>query len=221
MRPVPLPDHTALTATARRFKDREGNVNDEYMSLFADDVALVQGRTPLQIYRDFMQAFRDALQTRMGSLVTEVMVGLGPSGELRYPSYPSTHWQFCGVGEFQCYDKYALQSITAAAIAQGRPDWGYGGPGYAGASGTGAQPLRSHVTRNTPQARTTPCHPPPRDSSPRTEPSATPRTTGDFSWTGTRPRWSITGAPCSRSPGRCFLSPWQLLQRWQAFIGEY
>ena len=34
-------------------------------------------------------------------------MGLGPCGELRYPSYPETDgtWKFPGIGEFQCYDK--------------------------------------------------------------------------------------------------------------------
>ena len=32
---------------------------------------------------------------------------MGPSGELRYPSYPESSgtWTFPGIGEFQCYDK--------------------------------------------------------------------------------------------------------------------
>ncbi len=38
----------------------------------------------------------------MGSLVEEVVVGAGPCGELRYPSYVEANgWRFPGVGEFQ------------------------------------------------------------------------------------------------------------------------
>ena len=34
--------------------------------------------------------------------VTEVEVGLGACGELRYPSYPETRgWKYPGIGEFQ------------------------------------------------------------------------------------------------------------------------
>lgn len=34
--------------------------------------------------------------------ITEIEVGLGPCGELRYPSYPETQgWVFPGIGEFQ------------------------------------------------------------------------------------------------------------------------
>jgi hypothetical protein len=37
----------------------------------------------------------------------EIQVGMGPCGELRYPSYPEANgtWRFPGIGEFQCYDK--------------------------------------------------------------------------------------------------------------------
>lgn len=47
---------------------------------------------------------------RAGSVITEITVGMGPAGELRYPSYPEGdgRWRFPGVGEYQCYDKYML-----------------------------------------------------------------------------------------------------------------
>jgi beta-amylase len=39
--------------------------------------------------------------------VQEIQVGMGPAGELRYPSYPESEgtWKFPGIGAFQCYDK--------------------------------------------------------------------------------------------------------------------
>ena len=50
-----------------------------------------------------MKSFRDNFEEFFeAGLVTEVEVGLGPAGELRYPSYPQTHgWRFPGIGEFQ------------------------------------------------------------------------------------------------------------------------
>ncbi len=36
------------------------------------------------------------------------------------------------VGEFQCYDRRALASLKAAAVAAGHPEWGNGGPADAG-----------------------------------------------------------------------------------------
>lgn len=43
----------------------------------------------------------------LGGVITEVTVGMGPAGELRYPSYPEGdgRWRFPGIGQFQCYDK--------------------------------------------------------------------------------------------------------------------
>lgn len=60
-----------------------------------------------------------------GDVITEITVGLGPAGELRYPSYPEGdgRWRFPGVGEFQCYDKYMLADLQAAAEAVGHPEW--------------------------------------------------------------------------------------------------
>ena len=35
-------------------------------------------------------------------IISEIEVGLGPCGELRYPSYPAKHdWKYPGIGEFQ------------------------------------------------------------------------------------------------------------------------
>ena len=52
-------------------------------------------------------------------------MGLGPAGELRYPSYPEGdgRWRFPGVGEFQCFDTYMLASLKSAAEAAGHPEW--------------------------------------------------------------------------------------------------
>lgn len=60
-----------------------------------------------------------------GPVITEVTVGLGPAGELRYPSYPEGdgRWRFPGVGEFQCYDRYMLQDLQRSALAVDRPEW--------------------------------------------------------------------------------------------------
>ena len=70
------------------FTDREGRRNSEYLSFGVDHLPLFQGRTPLQIYRDFMRSFRETFSSELGSTIVEVIVGMGPAGELRYPSYP-------------------------------------------------------------------------------------------------------------------------------------
>ena len=52
-------------------------------------------------------------------------MGMGPAGELRYPSYPEGdgRWRFPGVGEFQCFDRYMLASLRSAALEVGMPAW--------------------------------------------------------------------------------------------------
>ncbi len=70
----------------------------------------------------------------MGFVPQEIQCGLGPAGEMRYPSYPEDQgkWRFPGIGEFQCYDKYMMASLKASAYSQGKPHWGLGGPHDAG-----------------------------------------------------------------------------------------
>ncbi|GIL83204.1 hypothetical protein Vretimale_11282 [Volvox reticuliferus] len=116
------------------YTDKAGHRNKECLSLGCDDVPLFWGRTPVQMYRDFIDAFADMFQELFGSVITEVTVGLGPAGELRYPSYPEGdgRWRFPGVGEFQCYDKYMLECLRRAAEAAGHPEWGRSGPHDAG-----------------------------------------------------------------------------------------
>ncbi|KAM0916469.1 hypothetical protein ACQ4PT_010183 [Festuca glaucescens] len=116
------------------YTDRCGRRNYEYISLGADALPALKGRTPIQCYADFMRAFRDHMAPYMGSTICEIQVGMGPAGELRYPSYPESNgtWSFPGIGEFQCYDRYMLASLRAAADAVGKPEWGCAGPGDSG-----------------------------------------------------------------------------------------
>ena len=60
-----------------------------------------------------------------GSVITEITIGMGPAGEMRYPSYPEGdgRWRFPGVGEFQCFDKYMLADLRRAADIAGQPEW--------------------------------------------------------------------------------------------------
>ncbi|KAG8073411.1 hypothetical protein GUJ93_ZPchr0006g41370 [Zizania palustris] len=116
------------------YTDHCGRRNYEYISLGADTLPALKGRTPVQCYGDFMRAFRDHFASFMGNTIAEIQIGMGPAGELRYPSYPESNgtWSFPGIGEFQCYDKYMLSSLRAAAGAVGKPEWGNAGPGDAG-----------------------------------------------------------------------------------------
>lgn len=59
-----------------------------------------------------MASFRENMSEFFDSgTIVDIEVGLGPAGELRYPSYPDTQgWKFPGVGEFQV--AFYLHRIT-------------------------------------------------------------------------------------------------------------
>jgi len=104
------------------YKDEAGNEDREYLSLFADNVT-IQGRTPIQMYADWFGKLAETFPDDLGKTITEIQVGMGPAGELRYPAYQLSHWQFCGIGAFQCWDAHALASFRAAAKAAGHAAW--------------------------------------------------------------------------------------------------
>ncbi|GJR68650.1 beta-amylase 3, chloroplastic [Tanacetum coccineum] len=112
------------------YTDRSGRRNPEYISLGCDSVPVLRGRTPIQVYSDYMRSFQQKFKNYLGSVIVEIQVGMGPCGELRYPSYPESNgtWRFPGIGEFQCYDKYMKASLEAAADANGNKAWGNSGP---------------------------------------------------------------------------------------------
>ncbi|XP_047337485.1 beta-amylase 3, chloroplastic-like [Impatiens glandulifera] len=112
------------------YTDRSGRRNPEYISLGCDSLPVLRGRTPIQVYSDYMRSFRDTFRDYLGEPIVEIQVGMGPCGELRYPSYPESNgtWKFPGIGEFQCYDKYMRTSLQASAEAIGNEAWGKSGP---------------------------------------------------------------------------------------------
>ncbi|XP_050371935.1 beta-amylase 1, chloroplastic [Argentina anserina] len=116
------------------YTDQWGKRNYEYLSLGVDTLPVLKGRTPVQCYADFMRAFRDNFKHLLGDTIVEIQVGMGPAGELRYPSYPEGDgtWSFPGIGAFQCFDKYMLSSLKAHCESEGKPKWGSTGPTDAG-----------------------------------------------------------------------------------------
>ncbi|CAN6723150.1 unnamed protein product [Malus baccata var. baccata] len=112
------------------YTDKSGRRNPEYISLGCDSLPVLRGRTPIQVYTDYMRSFRDRFIDYLGDVIVEIQVGMGPCGELRYPAYPESNgtWRFPGIGEFQCYDKYMRASLEASAEALGKRDWGRSGP---------------------------------------------------------------------------------------------
>ncbi|GKT21778.1 Beta-amylase, partial [Aduncisulcus paluster] len=123
---IPLPDWVLEPARNNDllYKDQWGNVDEECLSLSADNVKFVNGKTALNLYYNFMVAFAQSLADYINDgTINEIQVGMGPAGELRYPSYPSDKWSFPGVGAFQCWDKYMLDSWADYATDQGHSEW--------------------------------------------------------------------------------------------------
>ncbi|XP_022732963.1 inactive beta-amylase 4, chloroplastic-like isoform X7 [Durio zibethinus] len=116
------------------YRDQHGFSNNDYLTLGVDQVPLLSGRTALQCYEDFMVSFVDKFESYIGSVIEEISIGLGPSGELRYPAHPfgDGRWKFPGIGEFQCYDKYMMKDLKMAACRERKPQWGDRGPQNAG-----------------------------------------------------------------------------------------
>ncbi|KAJ4956789.1 hypothetical protein NE237_013572 [Protea cynaroides] len=110
------------------FTDREGRRNPECLTWGIDKERVLRGRTAIEVYFDYMRSFRVEFDEFFeNGIISEIEVGLGPCGELRYPSYPVKHgWRFPGIGEFQCYDKYLLKSLRKAAEARGHVMWARG-----------------------------------------------------------------------------------------------
>uniref|UniRef100_A0A7I4FDT5 Beta-amylase n=1 Tax=Physcomitrium patens TaxID=3218 RepID=A0A7I4FDT5_PHYPA len=110
------------------FTNRAGVRNPESLTFGIDDEAVLDSRTALEVYYDFMESFRKDMQEFLeDGTITEIEVGMGPCGELRYPSYPETQgWKYPGTGEFQCWDKYLLKNLKNAANEKEHPEWGVG-----------------------------------------------------------------------------------------------
>lgn len=107
------------------YTDRSSTRNKEYLTIGVDDKPIFHGRTAVEVYSDYMKSFRENMSDFLESeLIIDIEVGLGPAGELRYPSYPQSQgWEYPGIGEFQCYDKYLKEDFKAAAARAGHSEW--------------------------------------------------------------------------------------------------
>lgn len=110
------------------FADRSGQQYKECLSLAVDNLPVLNGKTPVQVYQSFCESFKSSFSPFMSSTITGISMGLGPDGELRYPSHHELPSKTQGVGEFQCYDQNMLNLLKQHAEASGNPLWGLGGP---------------------------------------------------------------------------------------------
>jgi beta-amylase len=51
------------------YTDRSGRRNPEYISLGCDSQAVLRGRTPIQVYSDYMRSFRDRFKDYLGEVI--------------------------------------------------------------------------------------------------------------------------------------------------------
>ncbi|XP_010454120.1 PREDICTED: inactive beta-amylase 9-like [Camelina sativa] len=109
------------------FTDRYGQQYKECLSFAVDDVPVLDGKTPMEVCRGFCESFKSVFSDYMGNTITGITLGLGPDGELRYPSHQHDVKR-SGAGEFQCYDKHMLSALKGYAESTGNPLWGLGGP---------------------------------------------------------------------------------------------
>ncbi|OWM72278.1 hypothetical protein CDL15_Pgr018163 [Punica granatum] len=107
------------------FTDQGGMRNTECLTWGIDKERVLRGRTGIEVYFDFMRSLRTEFDDLFNEgLISAIEIGLGASGELRYPSFPEgMGWRYPGIGEFQCYDRYLQQNLRKAAKLRGHSFW--------------------------------------------------------------------------------------------------
>lgn len=90
---------------ALKFKSEQGHTSPEYISFWADDLAL-------EHYASVMKNFQSHF-ANMAPHIGEVNISLGPAGELRYPSYNShdVNTGYPTRGALQAYSELAIESF--------------------------------------------------------------------------------------------------------------
>lgn len=110
------------------FTDKVGHRYRECLTFAIDELPVLDGRSSMHVYNEFLKSFKSSFSEYIGTTITDISVGLGPNGELRYPSCPAKLGEELGAGEFQCYDKYMRHHLSLHARATGNSDWGLNGP---------------------------------------------------------------------------------------------
>ncbi|XP_070026271.1 beta-amylase 2, chloroplastic-like [Nicotiana tabacum] len=110
------------------FADRDLRRTHECLTWGIDKERVLRGRTALEVYFGLMRSFSvEFIEFFENGVISEIEIGLGPCGELRYPSHSAKlGWKYPGIGEFQCYDKYLFNSLQKAAEASGSSSSGKG-----------------------------------------------------------------------------------------------
>lgn len=54
------------------YTDRSGRRNPEYISLGCDTLPVLRGRTPIQVYTDYMRSFRQRFRDYLGNVIAVI-----------------------------------------------------------------------------------------------------------------------------------------------------
>lgn len=106
----PLPKWVLESGNHFFYQDQNGKINYEYISIFADDLELKDGRAVLQVYEDLITEFDQQFKVFYEEVIVNIELGVGPAGQLHYPSYSYPNG-FCGVGFFQWYGDLATSKF--------------------------------------------------------------------------------------------------------------
>jgi beta-amylase len=130
---IPIPSWVWTSIEGKTFKGIEmtkedamyisekGNADPEVVALWADKLVANQ-------YLEFMNAFEDHFADYAEEFI-EINVSLGPSGELRYPSYqldngdpdvPNDAWSFPHRGYLQSYSQLAIKDFQRSMLRKYR-----------------------------------------------------------------------------------------------------
>lgn len=116
----PIPAYALSVAKLKDllYKNRNGIVSEDCLSLSADLQQIFPTakpnvcRTAIQCYKEYMVAFIKAMGDHVGTTICELQVGMGPCGELRYPSYlMASGWDWPGVGLPTAHDSGMLRML--------------------------------------------------------------------------------------------------------------
>jgi len=125
----PIPEWALKPAREKGllYKSKAGVVSEDCLSLSADHVDIFPGpaglRTPLKCYHDYIAMFASELGSYVGTVISEIQIGCGPCGELRYPSYMlSNGWEFPGTGLCMAYDTGMLKMLATETKLKAPPD---------------------------------------------------------------------------------------------------
>jgi hypothetical protein len=99
---IPIPAFAWTKGPDMAFKSSTGKISREYLSIWAPEAEI--------LYKKFMVAFRDTFAP-YNSIIEKIYIGVGPSGELRYPSYGGKDWHYPDIGELQVYSDSAKASF--------------------------------------------------------------------------------------------------------------